>query len=67
MEACRCEKLAAIPRADFEARVAAFRDAGKAVTAEDAHNTGETEWYTPQDIFEAARGCMGGSRTPIRF
>ena len=67
MEACRCEKLAAIPRADFEARVAAFRDAGKAVTAENAHNTGETEWYTPQDIFEAARGCMGGSRTPIRF
>ena len=68
MEACRCEKLAAIPQADFEARVAAFRDAGKAVTAEDllktkahlAHNTGETEWYTPQDIFEAARGCVGG-------
>ena len=57
----RAEQVAAIPAAEFEARVEAAHPPSISTLAKPhvLHNSGENEWYTPAAIIEAARACMG--------
>lgn len=63
-QAHRAEKVAAIPVEDFERRVES--DTPPTMTAlvrglgHVSQNAGNNEWYTPPDLIEAARDCMGG-------
>ena len=63
-QAHRAEKVAEIPVEEFERRVDS--DTPPTMTAlvrglgHVSHNSGEIEWYTPPDLIEAARDCMGG-------
>ena len=59
----RSQREARKPEATFEADVASDRarildDTSSRTKV--VHNSGEQEWYTPADIIEAARSCMGG-------
>ena len=51
----------------FEARTAQAIESETPLTRQSlkapahvSHNSGEIEWYTPPDLIEAARDCMGG-------
>ena len=55
-------ELAALPTGQLEALPALDFDAIRPLTGNPrvTHNTGSFEWYTPVEIVEAARACMGG-------
>jgi ParB family chromosome partitioning protein len=61
----RWQAIAAVPEERFEryladAEVAEPTTAGLLRTAHVSFNGGESEWYTPTEIIEAARAVMGG-------
>ena len=66
-ESSRAQKLAAIPKAQFEDRLQDLKDTGdvslKRVLRQKsphvAKASGNTEWYTPKEIIDAAHATLG--------
>jgi len=61
------QKLAAVPAAAFERRLAETKERGDGIDRKFvltgvphvAHNSGENEWYTPPEYIEAVRDVLG--------
>lgn len=67
----RSQKIAAVPKAEFEGKLADWRDRAESdsdrvsadiltpKTAHVSHNSGENEWYTPTEYIDAVIKVMG--------
>ena len=68
----RARKLSSVPKDEFEEKISEWRgrvssetervttDLLKSGTAHVAYNSGNNEWYTPDDLIAAAREVLGG-------